>query len=75
LSFAEQAFVILLDHPEELDGMRSLAIGGSLTGADADPVLDACVAPHAERAAIAELGPSFGEIRAELNELARIVGG
>ena len=44
---------------------RSLAIGGSLTRADVDQLLDACTALLAQRAAIerilAELGPSFRE--------------
>jgi hypothetical protein len=65
-------------HPEELDGMRrSLAIGGSLTRADTERLLDTCANLRAEQAAIArivaELGPSFRQARAALNELARIV--
>jgi hypothetical protein len=65
--------------PQELDGIRrSLAIGGSLTRADAERLLDTCQALLEQRAAIAavlgQLGPSFRESRAALNELARIVG-
>jgi hypothetical protein len=65
--------------PEELDGMRrSLAIGGTLTRADAEQLLDACAALLAQRAEIerilAELGPSWSQARRALNELARIVG-
>jgi hypothetical protein len=64
----------------ELDGLRrSLAIGGALTRADVEQLLDACAALLAQRAAVArvlaELGPSFRETRAALNELARIVDG
>jgi hypothetical protein len=64
--------------PEELDGIRrSLAIGGTLTRADAEQLLDACANLLAQRAAIerilADLGPSFRETRAALNEVARIV--
>ena len=51
---------------------HSLAIGGTLTRADTERLLDACAALHAERDAIAgihaELGP-FRETRAALNEL------
>jgi hypothetical protein len=58
---------------------RSLAIGGSLTRADTERLLDACRASIAQRKAVAailgQLGPSFRETRAALNELARIVGG
>jgi hypothetical protein len=65
--------------PEELDHMRrSLAIGGSLTGADAEQLLNACASLLAERAAIArildELGPSWTRARRALNELSKIVG-
>jgi hypothetical protein len=64
---------------EELDHMRrSLAIGSALTRADTERLLDACQALLAQRAAIADvlgqLGPSFRDTRATLNELARIVG-
>ena len=56
---------------------RSLAIGGSLTRADTERLLDACAALLAQRAAIArildELGPSWTGARRALNELARIV--
>jgi hypothetical protein len=63
---------------EEVDGMRrSLAIGGSLTRADVERLLDTCAALLAQQAAMIEvlgrLGPSFRETRAALNELARIV--
>ena len=55
------------------------AIGGTLTHADAEQLLDACAEMLAQRAAVArilaELGPSFRETRAALNELARIVNG
>ena len=58
---------------------RSLAIGGSLTRADTERLLDACATLLAQRNAIAavlgQLGPSFRETRAALNELARIVSG
>ncbi len=58
---------------------RSLAIGGSLTRADTERLLDACAALLAQRAAVArilgELGPSFRETRAALNELARVITG
>ena len=54
---------------------RSLAIGGSLTRADTERLLDACAALLAERAAIArilaELGPSWSGARRALNELHR----
>ena len=44
---------------------RSLAIGGTLTRADAEQLLDACATLLAERAAIArildDLGPSWTE--------------
>ena len=56
---------------------RSLAIGGSLTRADTERLLDACAALLAERAAIArilaELGPSWTGARRALNELARVI--
>jgi hypothetical protein len=66
--------------PEDLDSMRrSLAIGGTLPRSDIEGLLAACANLLAERSAIvrilAELGPSFRETRAALNELARIVGG
>ena len=52
---------------------RSLAIGGSLTRADTERLLDACAALLAQRAAIArilgELGPSWTGARRALNEL------
>ena len=57
--------------PEDVDGMRrSLAIGGSLTRAETERLLDS--APLlAERAAIArilgELGPSWTGARRALN--------
>ena len=58
---------------------RSLAIGGTLTRADTERLLDACAALLAQRAAIArildDLGPSWTSTRRALNELARIVGG
>jgi hypothetical protein len=49
--------------PEDVDGMRrSLAIGGTLTRADIEQLLDACAALLAQCAAVArilaELGPS-----------------
>ena len=57
---------------------RSLAIGGSLTHADAERLLDTCEEFLEQRAAIAavvgQLGPSWRDTRAALNELARIVG-
>jgi hypothetical protein len=66
--------------PEDVDGMRrSLAIGGSLTRADTEHLLDTCQALLDQRAAIAavlgQLGPSLRDTRAALNELARIVRG
>ena len=55
----------------------SLAIGGSLTRADTERLLDACQALLVQRAAIAavlgQLGPSWRDTRAALKELARIV--
>jgi hypothetical protein len=65
---------------EDVDRMRrSLAIGGSLTRADTERLLDACADLLAQRDAVTrilgELGPSFRETRATLNELARVVGG
>jgi hypothetical protein len=64
---------------EDVDGLRrSLAIGGTLTRGDTERLLDTCQALLEQRAAIAavlgQLGPSFRETRAALNELARIVG-
>jgi hypothetical protein len=63
---------------EDVDRIRrSLDIGGTLTRADAERLLNACQALLAQRAAIAgvleQLGPSFRDTRAALNELARIV--
>ena len=63
---------------DDLESMRrSLAIGGSLTVADTERLLDACQALIAQREAVAailgQLGPTFRETRAALNELARIV--
>jgi hypothetical protein len=63
---------------EDVDGMRrSLAIGGSLTRTDTARLLDACQALLEQREAIAavlsQLGPSWRDTRAALNELARIV--
>jgi hypothetical protein len=56
---------------------RSLAIGGTLTRADIERLLDACSALLAQRAAVvrvlAELGPSWSSTRRALNELARVV--
>jgi hypothetical protein len=65
---------------EELDGIRrSVAIGGTLTRADTERLLDACATLLAERAAIAgilaELGPSWMSTRRALNELARVIRG
>ena len=58
---------------------RSLAIGGSLTRADTERLLDACANLLAERAAIArildELGPSWNGARRALNELHRVLNG
>ena len=66
--------------PEDVDGMRrSLAIGGSLTRADTERLLDTCAALLAQRAAIArilgELGPSWTGARRALNELHRVLNG
>jgi hypothetical protein len=63
---------------EDVDGIRrSLAIGGTITRADTERLLDECQTLLEQRAAIAGvlegLGPSFRETRAALNELARIV--
>jgi len=58
---------------------RSLAIGGSLTRADTERLLDACATLLAEPAAIArildELGPSWTGARRALNELHRVLNG
>jgi hypothetical protein len=69
-----------LVRPEDIDGIRrSLAIGGTLTRADAERLLATCEALLAQRSAIADvlakLGPSWRETRAALSELVRIVGG
>jgi hypothetical protein len=66
--------------PEDLDGMRrSLAIGGTLPRSDIEGLLAACANLLADRAAIVrilgELGPSFRETRAALNELHRVLNG
>ena len=66
--------------PEELDHMRrSLSIGGTLTRADTDQLLDACATLLAQRAAIApildELGPSWTSTRRALNERHRELNG
>jgi len=65
--------------PEDVDGMRrSLAMGGSLTRADTERLLDVCATLLVERAAIArilgELGPSWTGAR-RLNELHRMLNG
>jgi hypothetical protein len=65
-------------HPEELDGMRrSLAIGGSLTRADTERLLDTAPACAPSRppspASSPSSGPRSRQARAALNELARIV--
>ena len=58
---------------------RSLAIGGSLTRADTERLVDACQALLEQRAAIVavlgQLGPSWRQARSALNELAGIVEG
>ena len=66
--------------PEDVDGIRrSLAIGGTLTRADTERLLDACAALLAQRAAVArilaELGPSWTSTRRALNELHRVLNG
>ena len=77
LEIVEHPFAnIRLVAPEDVDGMsRSLAIGGSLTRADTERLLDACATPARRAAAIArildELGPSWTGARRALNELAR----
>jgi hypothetical protein len=63
---------------DDLESMRrSLAIGGSLGRADTEHLIDICQTLLAQRAAIAavlgQLGPSWRDARAALNELARIV--
>ena len=56
---------------------RSPAIGGSLTRADTERLLDACAALLAQRAAIerilADLGPSWTGARRALDELHRVL--
>ena len=56
---------------------RSLAIGGSLTRADIERLIDACASLLAERARIsavlAELPQSVTALRSVLNELHRII--
>jgi hypothetical protein len=56
-----------------------LAIGGSLTRADAEQLLDTCANLLAQRAAIArildELGPPCSGARRALNELHRGLNG
>jgi hypothetical protein len=66
--------------PDDVDGMRrSLAIGGTLTRADTERLLDACATLLAERAEIArilaDLGPSWTGARRALNELHRVMNG
>jgi hypothetical protein len=66
--------------PEHVDHMRrSLAISGPLTRSDTERLLDACAAVLAQRAVIArildELGPSFRDTRAALNDLHRVLNG
>jgi hypothetical protein len=62
----------------EIDAMRrSLAIGGALTRADAERLLETCGELLAERVRIervlAQLGPAWGGTRRALNDLAKIV--
>jgi hypothetical protein len=64
----------------ELDGLRrSLAIGGTLTRADIESLIDACDALLAQRAAVerilGELGPSWASARRALNELHNVLNG
>ena len=66
--------------PDDVVHMRrSLAIGGSLTRADTERLLDAYTTLLAERAAIArildDLGPSWTGVRRALNELHRVLNG
>jgi hypothetical protein len=66
--------------PDDVDGMRrSLAIGGTLTRADTERLLDACATLLAERAELArilaDLGPSWTGARRALNELHRVMNG
>jgi hypothetical protein len=64
----------------EVDAMRrSLTIGGSLTPADTERLLETCGELLAERVRIqrvlAQLGPAWGGTRRALNDLAKIVRG
>ena len=66
--------------PEDVDQMRrSLAIGGSLTRADIEQLLDTCAALLAERAAIARILDRARAVvdgsRRALNELHRVMNG
>jgi hypothetical protein len=69
---------LLLVNLHEVDALRrSLAIGGSLTIASTEELLEACRSLLVQQAQIEEvlskLGPTFRETRAALNDLARIV--
>jgi hypothetical protein len=81
LPIVEHVFYSLgLVRPADVDGIRrSLAIGGTLTRADAERLLDACRRLLEQRTAIVgvleRLGPSWLDTRAALNALARIVCG
>ena len=66
--------------PEDVDGMRrSSAIGGTLTRAYTERLLNVCATLLAERAAIARilvvLGPSWTGARRALNLLHRVLNG
>jgi hypothetical protein len=70
---------VTLDATRELEPIRRpLAIGGTLTRADTESLLNACAGLLAQRAAIVrtpdELGPTWTGLGG-LNELARIVNG
>ena len=62
----------------EVESMqRSLAIGGTLTRADTERLLETCARLLAERVRIErilrELGPAWGGARRALNELAKVL--
>jgi hypothetical protein len=64
----------------DVDAMRrSLAIGGALTRADTERLLETCGELLAERVRIqrvlAQLGPAWGGTRRALNDLAKLVRG
>jgi hypothetical protein len=64
--------------PEDVDGIRrSLAIGDTITKADAEQLLDTCRTLLERQTAIArvldQLGPSRTDARRALNELSRLV--